>query len=96
MMMMMMMMYAAMACTWIGSIMQEMLMVFHTSVVIDGVCYGYVVMSLDAKLGINVYYFLFTYCFLLFVFAFCYGKILVVIRRQARVMAGHNHGGSAK
>jgi len=26
---------------------------------------------------------------------FCYGKILVVIRRQARVMAGHSGPGSS-
>jgi len=87
--------YAAIAWTWISSFIHEIVVVFHTSAVIDGVCYGYVVISAEARLGISIYYFLFTYLLVLAIFTFCYGKILMVIRRQARVMAGHNPGASA-
>ena len=86
--------YAAIACAWLLSFIQEMVMVFHTSAVIDGVCYGYVFISAEVRFGINVYYFLFTYVFVLVVFTFCYGNILMKIRRQASVMAGHNPSGS--
>jgi len=87
--------YAAIACAWLISFIQELVMVFLTSAVIDGVCYGYVVISAGARLGINIYYFLFTYVFVLVVFSFCYGQILLVIRRQAYIMSGYNPGGSA-
>ena len=29
-------------------------------------------------------------------FVYCYGRIVVVMRRQMRVMAGHNAGGNAQ
>jgi len=87
--------YVAIACAWIGGIIQAMPSVFQTSAVIDGVCYAYVMLSADIRLGLSVYYFLFTYVFVLVIFIFCYGKILMAIRRQARVMAGHNPGGSS-
>jgi len=87
--------YAAMAFAWISGIINEMAMALQTSVVKDGVCYGYIVGSAETKLGTSIYYFLSTYLLVLAVFTFCYGKILMVIRRQARVMAGHNPGGSA-
>jgi len=87
--------YAAIACAWIGSFIHEMAVVFSSSAVIDGVCYVHALISMEAMLGGTIYYFLFTYVFVLLVFTFCYGKILMVIRRQARVMAGHNPGASA-
>jgi len=88
--------YAAMACSWIIGIIHPMASVFETSVVIDGVCYGYVVVSAEARLGGTIYYFFCTYFFVLLIFIFCYGKILMTIRRQARVMAGHNPSGSVR
>ena len=87
--------YAAVACAWICGIIQEIPIALQTSVVRDGVCYGYALMSPDARLGVTMYYFFFTYLFVLVIFTLCYGKILVVIRRQARVMDGHNPFGSA-
>jgi len=86
--------YAAMACAWISGIIHEMAMVFPTSAVIDEVCYAYVMLSPGARLGIAIYYSLFIYLSVLVIIASCYVKILLVIRRQARVMAGHNSGGS--
>jgi len=63
---------------------------FTTSAVVDGVCYGYVFYDSQlTKTVLGVYYFLFFYVFMLLLFVCCYGRILVAIRRQARVMAGH-------
>jgi len=86
--------YAAIACTWIVSFTHELAVMFSTSAVVDGVCYAHMVMSEEAKLGGAIYYTFISYVFVLLVFIFCYWKILMVIRRQARVMAGHNPGGS--
>jgi len=87
--------YAAIACAWVSGFTAEIPVAFQTSAVMDGVCFGYVVYESDeTRLGLCIHYFLFTYFVVLLVFAFCYGKILMVIRRQARTMAGYNHGGS--
>jgi len=86
--------YSAIACTWISGFINLMPTVFQSSAVIDGVCYGFVVWQhLEARLAVGIYYFLFTYVLALAIFIFCYGKILMVIRRQARVMASHSAGG---
>jgi len=39
------------------------------------------------------YYCIFTYVIVLVVVTFCYGKILIVVRRQAGVLASHNAAG---
>jgi len=86
--------YVAIACTWIGGLINEMAMVFQTSAVIDGVCYGYVmVKDPESRLALGIWVFLISYLLVLLMSIFCYGKILTVIRRQARVMAGHSDGG---
>jgi len=86
--------YAAVACTWISGFIHEMPIAFQTSAVIDGVCYGFVIwQNHEARLAFGIYYFLVTYVLALAIFIFCYGKILMVIRRQARIMAGHSAGG---
>jgi len=87
--------YAAIACAWISGFIAEIPVAFQTSVVMDGICFGYVVYKSDeARVGLGIYYFLFTYFLVLLVFIFCYVKILMVIRHQARVMEGHNPGES--
>jgi len=86
--------YSAIAFAWITGFVYEMINGFAASAVIDGVCYGYVMMSPEAQLAVAVCYVSFTYVLVLVVSTFCYGKILLVIRRQARVMAGNNPGGS--
>jgi len=48
-----------------------------------------------SRLAFGIYVFLSTYVVVLVVFIFCYGKILIVIRRQARIMAGHSAGGAS-
>jgi len=68
--------------------------VFLTSVVIDAVCYAYTIWNSEtARIIFFMWHFLSFYVILLFIFIFCYSRILVVVRRQATVMAGHNAAG---
>jgi len=58
--------------------------------VIDGVCYPKTIWNSEAAVLIHgVWNFASFYVIVVVIFVFCYGKILFVIRRQARVMAGH-------
>ena len=68
---------------------------FSTRVaLIHGVCYARVVWtSRLAVVAYNVWYFMSFFVVVIFIFIFCYGRILVVIRRQASVMAGHSGPG---
>jgi len=85
---------SAAAFAWTAGIVYNMVLVFPTSAVIDGVCYGFLVWKNEtAALIHGVWNFISFFVVVIFIFVFCYGKILVVIRRQARVMAGH--GGPA-
>jgi len=43
----------------------------------------------ESQLAYGLFYFLFFYVFQLIAFVFCYGRILILIRRQAKVMAAH-------
>jgi len=85
---------AAAAFAWIAGTVYMMILVFPTSAVIDGVCYGYLIWNSEtAALIHGIWNFISFYIIMIFIFVYCYGKILVVIRRQARVMAGHSGPG---
>ena len=80
---------------WIAGFVYDFALVFPTSAVIDGVCYGYLIWkNKRAALVHGVWNFVSFFVFVIFIFIFCYGKILLVIRRQVRVMAGHGGHGS--
>jgi len=90
------MIYVAMIFVWISGFVYHMSLVFDTSVVINGVCYAYAIVKRpETKLVSGFYYFISTYVIVLLIPAFCYWKILMTIRRQARVMASHNPAGSS-
>ena len=90
------MIYSALAVAWISGIVHVMALTFFTTDVIDGVCYAYVVWkSPMAQMGYGISYFLSYYTIELLTFIFCYGHILIAIRRQAKVMAGHGAAGSS-
>jgi len=90
------MIYLAMVTTWIISLINNIAVVFPTSGVIDGVCYPYMIWNNKAA---RMFYFTWNfvsfYLIILVIFVFCYWRIIVVIRRQARVMASHAAGGSS-
>jgi len=87
---------SAAAFAWISGIVYNMALVFSTSAVVDGVCYGYVFFkSRVAGVAHGIWNFISFYVLVMFIFIFCYGRILVVIRRQASIMAGHGGPGSS-
>jgi len=92
------MIYAAMAFAWITGIMLTIPVVFSTTVVQDGVCLSYFVWenpTVRMSFGVTSIFSLFVVP--LVVFMYCYGRIVIVMRRQMRVMVGHNvQAGSAQ
>jgi len=85
------MMYSAIVTAWIISFIGNIAVVFPTSDVIDGVCYPYAIWkNQTARVFYFTWNFLSFYVIILFIFVFCYWRIVLVIRRQARVMASHD------
>jgi len=87
------MIYSAMAFAWISGFVHMNALAFSTSDVVDGVCYAYVMWeSRVAEVYYGISFLLYVVCILI-LFVFCYWRILIVIRRQAQVMAGHSTAG---
>jgi len=84
------MVYSAMASSWFVGIAWNTLLVFFSTEMEEGVCYSYLVKDDLANWFLLGWYILFFYVIVLILFIFCYGRILISIRRQAKVMAGHN------
>jgi len=83
--------YSAMAFAWIGSLVYFVTLVFETTIVINGRCRPYAIFTNKSAMFFHyIWYFLSFYVVILFIFVFCYGHILAVIRRQAKVMASHS------
>ena len=81
------MIYSAMAFAWISSLTNNLALVFPTTAVVDGNCYAYVMWESKIAELINFFYsFIYYYVTMILIFTFCYWRILVVIRRQARVI----------
>jgi len=89
------MIYSAAAFAWIGSAVYHFTLVAMTAMVIDGTCYAYFIRQDTARLIYNTWYSMSFYVIILAIFIFGYWRILDVIRRQARVMAGHSAAGSS-
>jgi len=88
--------YSTIAFAWIGGIACAEGLMIPTSGVVNGVCYAQSFWKSEAaRVAFGIYNFLSFYLIILVIFVYCYGRILVVIRRQARVMAAHSgHQGS--
>jgi len=87
---------SAAAFAWIAGTVYEMALVINTTDVIDGVCLGFMMWKSETAAIIHgVWNWASFNVLVICVFVFGYGKILVVIRRQARVMAGHSGPGSS-
>jgi len=85
---------SAVAFAWIAGSVHNMALVYWTSDMVNGVCYWYAFWSSPTAARAHIiFYISFYFVFLLFLFVFCYSRILVVIRRQARVMASHSGPG---
>jgi len=92
------MIYSTMPIPWIFGLMETIINVasrYPGTTLTGGVCYTRLVFFNNAAKIIYIIWTLFFYYFIIiFIFAFCYWRILVVVRRQARVMAGHSAAGS--
>jgi len=88
--------YSAMVFAWISSVVYIMALMLSTSAVIDGFCYAMAIWkSRVAEVVHAVWNVLSFYVLVVFIFVICYWRILVVIRRQASIMAGHSGPGSS-
>ena len=82
---------SAVAFAWIAGVVYNMIVVSLTSDVVDGVCYGYVFWKSQVVAIVHgIWNFVSFTVVVVFVFIFCYARILAVVRRQAMVMAGHS------
>jgi len=83
--------YCAMLSAWLASILYNTAMIFKTSAVIDGHCLSYLFYDAEWKAIISTtFYIMAYYVIILAILIFCYWRILVSLRRQARVMAAHS------
>ena len=90
------MIYSAMAFAWISGFVHQIPVAFESSAVINGACLGYVMWkSPSTGMAYGIFYFLSGYVSVLTISIFCYGNVLLAIRRQARVMASHSAAGSS-
>jgi len=88
--------YSAAAFAWLVGIVYNTAITFATSGVVDGVCYAAVFYNSHADLLASVIsYMVFFYVIIIVLFIFCYGRILIIVRRQAHVMAAHSAAGSS-
>ena len=86
--------YVAMVFECICTTVHTVVLVYYSSDVIDGLCYSFVIWETRAsQLGYGIFYFVVYYVVILVIFIFCYWRILIAIRHQAQVMAGHGTAG---
>ena len=86
------MIYSAIASVWIGSAAYRLTVVFSTTAVINGACLSHMIFkNVSIKLFYVIWYVVSFYIIIIFIFIFSYGRILIVIRRQAKVMASHSN-----
>jgi len=89
---------AAIVFSWIGGILSIAPLAFVTSFVSDGICQIFQLFwdNAEIRVGYGAWNFISFFAIPLIIFVYCYGHIVVVMRKQARVMAGHNVEGSAQ
>jgi len=91
------MVQAAIAVAWIGGILYTVAPSIASARVENGFCVAFDFQSTQSAVytygGFHLAVF---FIFPLIEFIYCYGRILMVMRRQARVMAEHNVEGSAQ
>jgi len=85
--------YSACAVSWFVGISWAMPVVFYSAKVIGGICVVFAFHDDVANIASSIAYIVLFYFIILAIFIFCYWRILLVIRRQARVMASHSAAG---
>ena len=90
------MIYSIIPFAWITGISLALGVTTTTSNVVNGVCYAAIFWrSRASEMAFRIWYFMSFYVLILVIFIFCYWRILIAIRRQARVMAAHGAAGSS-
>jgi len=91
------MIYAAMVITWVVGIVGLAPVAFVTTIVDDGICLGFFVWeSPTARMAVLVFGIFGDFLIPVTLFVYCYARIVVVMKRQIRVMAAHNVEGLAQ
>ena len=90
------MIYVTIAFTWICGIVVAAAITVPTTSVLNGVCHTgiFVLKHKTARQAIAVWEYLSFYAIVLLISVLCYGRILVAVRRQAKVMAAHSGQGT--
>jgi len=92
------MIYSAMPIPWVFGVMETIVLVasrYPGTTVTNGVCYTRIVFVNNvARIIFVIWHHAVYYFIMIFIFTFCYWRILLAVRRQARVMAGHSAAGS--
>ena len=89
--------YAAMVFAWVGGILMYAPVAVVTTVVYDGVCLPFFLLKSPADRMIMMACGMFGYVIIpVIMFVYCYSRIVLVMKRQMRVMAAHNAEGSAQ
>jgi len=83
------MIYSTLAFAWISGIVVAAASTVPTATVINGVCYSGMFLLTETARKVYVWGCLSYVVVIILIFVFCYGRILMVIRRQAKVMAAH-------
>jgi len=89
---------AGIAIPWIAGILSLAPLAFATSFVSEGTCQMYELLwqNTESATGYMAWNFVFFFLLPLIIFVYCYGHMVVIMRKQMRVMAGHNVEGSAQ
>jgi len=79
---------------WVAGIVVSAAVNSSTTEVVNGICLARVYWkSQAARIMFGIWYVLSFYVFILLNFILCYWRILVIIRRQAHIMAAHSDAG---
>jgi len=91
------MIYVSIGFSWIAGILSAGPLGFIASFVAEGTCWGYQLLfdTPEIQAGYGIWNFLTFSLIPLVLFVYCYGHIVVVMRKQMRVMAGHGVQASA-
>ena len=84
---------SAMAFSWLLGALIMAPFLFISSRVKDGLCCNMMYASMELIMAYVIWYSLSFYMIIFAILIFCYGRILVAIRRQAKVMASHSAAG---
>jgi len=91
------MIHAAIVFAWIGGTLYLMPAAFTTTILVDGMCLSFYIWQSPAASMVYMTMMCIIFFFIpLVTFIYCYGRIVIVMKRQMRVMAGHNVEGSAQ